>query len=130
MGAFLKFNQGVMKMSLPWRFWVIVVVGANVAVPLFFLGSTEAQIVLLAYVASTAVMTLLTGLTGFTRLLGIGHVFWIPMIIWLWIRLDQIPSDDAFGVWIRVLIALNTVCLLIDAVDLVRYLAGEREEKA
>ena len=75
-------------------------------------------------------MTLLTGLTGFTRLLGIGHVFWIPMIIWLWIRLDQIPSDDAFGVWIRVLIALNTVCLLIDAVDLVRYLAGEREEKA
>ena len=53
MGAFLKFNQGVMKMSLPWRFWVIVVGGANVAVPLFFLGSTEAQIVLLAYVAST-----------------------------------------------------------------------------
>ena len=56
------------------------------------------------------------------------HVFWIPMIIWLWPRLDQIPSDDAFGVWIRVMIAVNTLSLVIDAVDVVRYLAGDREE--
>ena len=45
-----------------------------------------------------------------------------------WTRLDHIPSDDAFGVWIRVLIAINTLSLLIDAVDAIRYLAGDREE--
>ncbi len=74
-------------------------------------------------------MTLLTGLTGFTRLLGMSHIFWIPMIIWFWTRLDQIPSDDAFGVWIRVLIAVNMISLLIDAVDVLRYLAGDRAER-
>ena len=46
------------------------------------------------------------------------------MIIWFWTRLDQIPSDDAFGVWIRVLIAVNMISLLIDAVEVVRYLKG------
>ena len=50
------------------------------------------------------------------------------MIIWFWTRLDQIPSDDAFGVWIRLLIAVNMISLLIDAIEVVRYLKGEREE--
>ncbi len=106
----------------------MLLLAANLAAPLFFLGHTEAQIVLLAFVASFGMMILLTGLTGFTRLLGMSHVFWIPMIVWFWTRLDQIPSDDAFGVWIRVLIAVNMISLLVDAVDVVRYLAGDREE--
>ena len=128
--SFIKFNLGLIRSPLRVRLWLMLLLAANLAAPLFFLHRTEAQVVLLALVASFGVMTLLTGLTGFTRLLGMGHVFWIPMNIWLWTRLDQIPSDDAFGVWIRVLIAINTLSLLIDAVDVVRYLAGDREEFA
>ena len=129
MKSFIKFNQGMMRSPLQVRLWLMLLLAANLVAPLFFLDHPEAQVVLLAFVASIGAMTLLTGLTGFTRLLGMGHVFWIPMIIWLWIRLDQIPSDNSFGVWIRVLIALNTLSLLIDAVDVVCYLAGDREEK-
>ena len=40
----------------------------------------------------------------------------------------SVSSDEAFGVWIRVLIAVNMISLLIDAVEVVRYLKGEREE--
>ena len=50
------------------------------------------------------------------------------MIVWLWGGLDQIPADDTFGVWLRVLIVLNSLSLLIDTVDVVRYVAGDREE--
>ena len=75
-----------------------------------------------------ALMTVLTGRGGFTRLLGVGHIFWIPMIGWLWGRLDQIPADDVFGIWIRVLMALNSISLLLDTVEVVPYIAGEREE--
>ena len=128
MKSFIRFNLGLMRSCLQVRLWLMLLLAANLAAPLFFLHRTEAQVVLLAFVASFGVMTLLTGLTGFTHLLGMGHVFWIPMIIWFWTRLDQIPSDDAFGVWIRVLIAVNMISLLIDAVDVVRYLAGDREE--
>ncbi len=128
MKSFIKFNLGMIRSPLRVRLWLMLLLAANLAAPLFFLDRTEAQVVLLAFVASFGVATLLTGLTGFTRLLGMSHVFWIPMIIWFWTRLDQIPSDDAFGVWIRVLIAVNMISLLIDAVDVVRYLAGDREE--
>ena len=36
--------------------------------------------------------------------------------------------DDGFGVWVRVLIVLNSVSLLIDAVEVIRYAAGDREQ--
>ena len=73
-------------------------------------------------------MTVLTALSGFSRLLGLGHIFWIPLLYFLWTRLDQIPADEFFGIWIRVLMTLNAVSLIIDAVDVGRYIAGERAE--
>ncbi len=42
--------------------------------------------------------------------------------------MGDIPDNDAFGIWIRVLIVLNSVSLVIDAVDVIRYIAGDREE--
>ena len=79
-------------------------------------------------VASMILMTALTGLSGFGRLLGLGHILWIPLLYFLWTRLGQIPADDFFGIWIRVLMALNATSLVIDATDVIRYLAGDREE--
>ena len=52
----------------------------------------------------------------------------IPLLYFLWTRLDQIPADEFFGIWIRVLMTLNAVSLIIDAVDVGRYIAGERAE--
>ena len=128
MNSFIKFNQGLLQSPLRVQLWVMLLLAANLAAPLFFLGSLEAQLVLVALAASMALMTILTGLVGYTRLLGLGHIFWIPLVVWLWSRLGQIPADDAFGVWVRVLIALDTVSLLIDALEVARYAAGDRAE--
>ena len=128
MRAFIRFNRGVMRAPLPVRLWLMLLVAANLGAPLFFLDHLEAQVVLACFVASVALMTILTGLTGFTRLLSVGHIFWVPMLFGLWNRLDQIPAQDAFGMWIRVLITANLVSLLLDTVEVVRYIRGEREE--
>ena len=117
-----------MRMPLPVRLWLVLLVTANMVIPLFFLGRLEAQVVFATIVASGVLMTVLTGLSGFTRLLGLGHVFWIPLIWFLWTRLDQAPSDTFFGLWLRVLITLNALSLVIDTVDVVRYIAGDRAE--
>ena len=82
MKSFIKFNLGMIRSPLRVRLWLMLLLAANLAAPLFFLDRTEAHVVLLAFVASFGVATLLTGLTGFTRLLGMSHVFWIPMISW------------------------------------------------
>ena len=115
-------------LPVPWRLWLMLLVASNMVVPLFFINRLEAQVVLGAFAASAIVMTILTGVYGFTRLLGIGHIFWFPLIFFLWSRLSQIPADDFFGIWIRSLMAINAVSLVIDVTDFVRYLRGEREE--
>ncbi len=84
MRAFIRFNRGVMRSPLPVRLWLMLLVAANLGAPLFLLDHLEAQVVLACFLASAAFMTILTGLTGFTRLLSVGHIFWVPMLFWLW----------------------------------------------
>jgi hypothetical protein len=126
--AFVEFNKGLMGMPLPWQLWLMLLLVANLVVPLFFLDRLAAQVVVAAFLASMVLMTVLTAVSGFTRLLGLGHIPWIPLLYFLWGRIDQIPADDFFGVWIRGLIMLNAVSLLIDAVDVGRYISGGRTE--
>ena len=52
MHAFLRFNSGMMNMmkrSTPVRLWLLLLVTANMVIPLFFLGRLEAQLVLVAF---------------------------------------------------------------------------------
>ena len=128
MKSFIRFNRGMMRMPFYWQPWLLLLVTANVAIPLFFVGRFEAQMVLGAMVVNIILMTLLTGLTGFSRLVGLGHYPWFPLLFFLWTRLDRIPADDFFGIWIRVLMVLNALSLVLDTVDAARYVAGDREE--
>ncbi len=128
MQSFIRFNKGMMRMPFYWQPWLLLLVTANVAIPLFFVDRFEAQMVLGTMVINVILMTFLTGLTGFSRLLGLGHYPWFPLLYFLWTRLDQIPADDFFGIWIRILMVLNALSLVMDTVDAARYVAGEREE--
>ncbi len=128
MRAFMKFNKGMMKMPIQWKLWLALLVTANMVVPLFFLCRLEAQVVLGTLLISMMLMTVLTALSGFTRLLGLGHIFWFPLLYFLWTRLGQIPADDLFGIWVRGLMVINATSLVIDVVDVISYIAGDREE--
>ena len=46
MRAFLKFNKGILRMPLPWRLWMVLLVALNLVLPLFFFDRLEAQLVL------------------------------------------------------------------------------------
>ena len=128
MRAFIKFNKGMMKMSTPVRLWLLALVTGNLVFPLFFLERLEAQVVVGTVVISMMLMTGLTALAGFTRIIGLGHIVWVPMLIWLWVRLAEIPANDVFGIWVRALMALNAISVALDAVDVGRYISGDREE--
>ena len=128
MNAFIKFNKGVMRGPIHVRLWLMLLIFFNLLVPLFYIHRVEAQVVLGALLASATLMTVLTGLSGFTRLLGLGHIFWLPLLYFLWNRLGQIPADDLFGVWIRIVIAVNAISLVIDGIEVLRYIAGDRAE--
>ena len=111
-----------------WQVWLLVLVAHNMIVPLFYIGRTEAQVIFTALMMSMGLMTFITARVGFTRLLGIGHILWVPMLYWLWTRLPQVPATDFYGMWIRSLITVNAISLVFDTVDVARYLAGDRSE--
>lgn len=128
MKAFIKFNRGVLKMPVGWQLWLMLLVTANLAASLFFLYRLEAQVVLGTMLASMTLMTLLTSRFGFTRILGLGHILWVPMLAFLFTRLGGIPANDAYGIWIRILFVLNGMSLVFDALDVMRFMSGDRAE--
>ena len=71
MNAFIKFNKGVMRGPIYVRLWLMLLIFSNLVVPLFYLRRVEAQVVLGAFLTSVILMTALTGLSGFTRLVGL-----------------------------------------------------------
>jgi len=129
MRAFMTFNRGLLRMPIPVKAWLCLLVLANLVVPsLWFSDRLEAQVAVVTMVGSMLLMTGLTTWAGFTRLLGLGHMLWIPMLLWLWSRLDEIPPTGPFGSWVRLLMIVNAISLIMDVVDVGRYLAGERED--
>lgn len=127
-GAVVKFSRGMLKFPIHWQLFLVPMVAVNAVAPLFFLQHVEAQAVLAAFLVSYALMAYLTSRFGFSRILGLGHILWIPMLILLFPALGSVPSSDSFGIWIRALFVINAISLVIDAVDVTRFITGEREE--
>ena len=106
--------------------WIVLLLAANMVGPLLFINTLEGQVVLAAFVAGALTQMALFAAKGFVRLLGIGHVFWVPLIPWLWSRLDELPPSGPFGYWVAAVMILNSMSLLVDVADVVRYMRGER----
>jgi hypothetical protein len=128
MHAFKRFNQGLLAMPLHLQAWVLVLISLNLVTPFFFLGHVEAQAALAAGMLGMVLMTALTARFGFSRILGLGHIAWVPLLVFLSIRLPDVPATDAFGLWLRAIIAVDAISLVFDGVDVVRFLRGDRAE--
>ncbi|NIL96672.1 MAG: hypothetical protein GTO53_04500 [Planctomycetales bacterium] len=126
--AFVRYHKGMGRMPWYWRPFLAALFVANLVMPLVFITRAEAQVVFLTTIANSALFTLLTAAQGFTRLLSLAHLPWIPLIYYLATRLDDLPADNAYGIWLRVLLVLNAASLMIDTVNVIRFLAGDRGE--
>jgi hypothetical protein len=108
---------------LAWIAWLGLVNLAGV----LFLSEVEARWTLAAFFASAVAMSMLYELTGYNRLLGLAHVlFWTPLVIYLYARLRNLVGPPLFEGCVRLLLASLGVSLVIDYVDVLRYLLGDR----
>ncbi|MFK7846844.1 MAG: hypothetical protein AB8G77_16205 [Rhodothermales bacterium] len=123
----ILFHTGLYKMGpLVWT-WLALLVTLNAFIPLYFLPRIEAIATIIVFMIGFILMILLTHFYGFTRILGLGHILWIPLVIYL---LFQINSNDLlapFNLWIFAVILCNGISLVIDTSDVVRYVNGDKE---
>jgi hypothetical protein len=126
--AFVRYHRGLGRMPVRWKPWLLSLLLANMIVPLFYLTRLEAQVVLGVALLGGATFVVLTAFTGFSRLLGLAHLWWIPLILFLLNRLAPYPVTTAYGFWLRAVIVLDAGSLILDAANVVRYLRGDRQE--
>ena len=80
MKGMLKFNKGLLGLPVSLKLWILSLVAVNLFAPLLFITHREAQVTIVVFLISGLLMGLLTGKFGFTRILGLGHILWIPML--------------------------------------------------
>ena len=122
----IGFMKSILKMPTPWLFWVMLLLVVNLIVPLFHIQTPEAQLTIASMFAGAVSQSYIHSKLGFVKLLGLGHIFWIPLVIWLGFRLSDIGLGDPFGIWLVSLVLINTVSLIIDGLDVIRFISGER----
>ncbi len=125
MKAMVDFFRTMLTLPAPWIGWVMALMTVNMIVPLFYLGTLEGKVVLGAFVLGAVLQTAIFSAKGFVCLLGIGHIAWVPMVAWLWTRLDLAPAGSLFRYWLFTTLVLVGVSLLIDAGDVIRYVRGK-----
>jgi dolichyl-phosphate-mannose--protein O-mannosyl transferase len=120
------FMQGLMAQPIwlkAWLGWMILVNMGS----LLFLKRVEARWVFGAFMGAGVAMMVLAEINGYNRLLGLGHViFWTPVLVYFFLRRERIDYGTAFGKWAIVLFVTYAVSLVVDYIDVIRYVLGER----
>lgn len=127
MKAMMNFTKTMLIMPIHWQVWLGTLVMANIVMPLFFIETMEAQIVLASGIGGLVIMSVIFSKKGFVRLMGIGHIAWIPLVFLLWSSLEFAPAGSAFGYWLLAVIVLDSLSIVIDTMDVFRYINGERQ---
>ncbi len=84
MKAMFDFLRTMLTLRKPWVGWIMLLIMVNMVIPLFYLGTLEGKVVLGAFVFGALLQGGIFSAKGFVRLLGIGHIVWVPMVAWLW----------------------------------------------
>ncbi len=111
-----------------WLNWMgLVIVGTFIGL-LFSKGTRrDAAVIFVTTILVYFAMTWLYRQVGFVRLLGIIHVIvWTPLVYYLWKRLESPLITKPFRGLIWVFLATITVSLIIDYIDVARYILGEK----
>lgn len=127
----MSFEEAVAQQPQWVQIWVnvigFVLIGSFVV--LLFSRETrrDALILLAVNIAVIGFVMWHYSMTGYTRLLGLGHIlFWTPLVWYFWRRLKNPGIVTPFRQVIWLLVATLAVSLAFDYTDAVRYLLGER----
>jgi hypothetical protein len=132
MGDFLKIASGaqflgkMMRFRMGPRIWVLTLMMVNMA-SLYFIDTLEGQVVLAVFMMGGMFMFTMDATLGFVRLMGAGHFLWFLMLPWLYLRLPAIEDGSLLYGWIMAVLVMNSLSLVIDVWDVIRYAKGERE---
>ncbi|MBP6264030.1 MAG: hypothetical protein KA426_12335 [Nitrospira sp.] len=114
LGFFIQLTEQPLWVSL----WVLFLMLVNMA-SLAFWQEALARLILMNFLASAMLMMGLYARFGFAKILGLGHLPWVPLLAYLMI---QIPAAEAsFKHYLQVLSVSMALSLVLDTIDVWTY---------
>jgi ABC-type branched-subunit amino acid transport system permease subunit len=114
----LRFFVELMQQPIWISLWVFFLMIVNMA-SLAFWHEPIAQLILTTFLISAMLMMGLYSRFGFAKILGLGHVPWIPLLAFVVI---QIPSAEvSFKRYLMILSASIAISLAFDVVDVWKH---------
>lgn len=116
------------------RSWINSLIAVNLSAVLFVVGREagkwrsrrEPIAILVAFFLAAIVMGQLYDRIGYVRLLGLAHVIcWGPVWFWILGRRKDYSWRSVFGGYLHVYLVIDGLSLVIDMIDIVRYLLGD-----
>lgn len=116
--------------------WVMVMVVTHLIAVFFIPGRGEGRwfvryepvAILVSFLLAGMFMNWLYSQVGYVRLLGLAHVvFWTPAWVWVAIRIRAVGLASVFGKYLALYLVIAGFSLVVDVVDVVRYLVGDGE---
>ena len=121
----VQFCRGLLRMPRYVHVWLFLLASVNIVPALLWLDHYVSYVVLATFVVNIALMIGLTARFGFSRILGLGHFPWFALNAYLLFQLQHLQVPE-MRLWIVTLVTLNTVSLVIDTVDVLRWIQGDR----
>ena len=112
------------------RLWLLTMIISQFVAPLFFLEHTAALWMSAAFFLGGSIMGLMHMNMGITKAMGIAHIVWLPGMALIYRDLLSGGYSGPYFVWLVTAAVLGTICLLIDTLDVIAYLRGNRVQTA
>ena len=100
----------------------VIWVGYMMVLNLFaiqFWDELLAKIIIIVFIASSMLMMGLYSKFGFTKILGLGHILWLPLAVYIAVFLPG--AEGLFFTYLMVLLATISISLVIDIYDVWSY---------
>ena len=103
--------------------WVLFLMITNVT-SIAFWSEPVAKVIFLTFILSSILMVGLYTKFGYEKILGAGHILWIPLLIYV---LMEIPVATAgFKSYLIIFSVATAISLVFDVVDVGKYFADRQ----
>ncbi|MBX9660339.1 MAG: hypothetical protein K2X00_17410 [Nitrospiraceae bacterium] len=114
----LRFFIELMEQPVWVSLWVLFLMLVNMA-SLAFWKETVAQLIFMNFLASAMLMMGLYARYGFTKILGLGHVPWVPLLAYVVIKIPTVEAS--FKQYLLILSVSMAISLVLDTIDVWKY---------
>lgn len=113
-----RFFTELMQQPIWISVWVIYLMVINVA-SVEFWNEPLAKIIFVTFMLSAILMMGLYSRFGFEKILGLGHILWIPLLVYMLMEIQA--ANDAFKSYLVILSITFVVSLVFDIIDVWKY---------